>query len=284
MILLWLLLGGIACSLLGLSALRVLDARDDRARWRRLAALQPADPDRFDPRRVEGLPEPARRFLRFAIAPGAPLLTVAELHMGGEFSLGPPDRPVYQPMDARQILAAPEGFLWTLRLPNGVSGSDFGSPARGWTRFRIFGLIPVARLGGGRDHTRAAFGRYVAEAVFWTPAALLPGPGVTWEAPGPDTARVTVTRGPLSQAVDIEVAPDGRPITVHFQRWSDANPERRYRLQPFGGVLSDFRDVQGFRVPFAVEAGSMFGTEAYFPFFRARIAEVRFPPPPAPRP
>ena len=284
MIFLWLLPGVFALALLGLAALRVLDARDDRAQWRRLAALQPVRPAVFDPQSVAGLPEPARRFLRFAIAPGARLFTVAELHMGGEFSLGPPDRPVYQPMDARQILAAPEGFLWTLRLPNGVSGSDFGSPARGWTRFRIFGLFPVARLGGNADHTRAAFGRYVAEAVFWTPAALLPGPGVTWEAPGPDTARVTVTRGPLSQAVDIEVAPDGRPITVHFQRWSDANPERRYRLQPFGGVLSDFRDVQGFRVPFAVEAGSMFGTEAYFPFFRARIAEVRFPPPPAPRP
>jgi len=73
-------------------------------------------------------------------------------------------------------------------------------------------------------------------------------------------------------------------MPVHFLRWSDANPERRYRLQPFGGVLSDFRDVQGFRVPFAVEAGSMFGTETYFPFFRARLKSVRFPPPPSPRP
>jgi len=282
MILLWLLLGGIACSLLGLSALRVLDARDDRAQWRRLAALQPADPVRFDRCMVEGLPEPARRFFGLAIAPGTPLLTVAELHMGGEFSLGPPDRPVYQPMDARQILAAPEGFLWTLRLPNGVSGSDFGSPARGWTRFRIFGLVPVARLGGARDHTRAAFGRYVAEAVFWTPAALLPRPGVTWEALGEDAARVTVTAGDLSQAVDVRLDAEGRPLVVEFQRWSDANPERRYRLQPFGGFLSDFREVQGFRVLFSVEAGSMFGTEAYFPFFRARLKSVRFPPSPHP--
>ena len=282
MILLWLLLGGIACSLLGLSALRVLDARDDRAQWRRLAALQPADPVRFDRCMVEGLPEPARRFFGFAIAPGTPLLTVGEIHMGGEFSLGPPDRPVYQPMDARQILAAPEGFLWWLRLPNGVSGSDFGSPARGWTRFRIFGLVPVARLGGARDHTRAAFGRYVAEAVFWTPAALLPRPGVNWEALGEDAARVTVSAGGLSQAVDVRLDAEGRPLVVEFQRWSDANPERRYRLQPFGGVLSDFREVQGFRVPFSVEAGSMFGTEAYFPFFRARLKSVRFPPSPHP--
>ncbi len=284
MIFLWLLPGVFALALLGLAALRLRDERQDRAQWRRLAGLQPVRPDVFDPRSVAGLPEPARRFLRFAIAPGARLFTVAEIDMGGEFSLGTRDRPAYRPMTARQILAAPSGFVWTLRLPGGISGSDFGSDSGSWTRFRVFGLFPVARLGGNADHARAAFGRYIAEAVFWTPAALLPGPGVTWEALGPDTARVTVTRGALSQAVDVEVAPDGRPTVVQLLRWSDANPERRYRLQPFGGVLSDFREVAGFRIPFTVEAGSMFGTEAYFPFFRARLKSVRFPPPPSPRP
>ena len=38
-----------------------------------------------------------------------------------------------------------------------VSGSDSAS----WTRFRIFGIVPVGRLGGDPDHTRSAFGRYV---------------------------------------------------------------------------------------------------------------------------
>ncbi|MCW8901834.1 MAG: hypothetical protein OQK95_14310, partial [Gammaproteobacteria bacterium] len=56
-----------------------------------------------------------------------------------------------------------------------------GSDSSRWTRFRIFGLFPVARMGGEEAHTRSAYGRYVAEAVFWTPAALLPGPGVAWE-------------------------------------------------------------------------------------------------------
>ncbi|MGF1547121.1 MAG: DUF6544 family protein [Thiotrichales bacterium] len=53
-------------------------------------------------------------------------------------------------------------------------------------------------------HTRAAYGRYIAEAVFWTPAALLPAPGVVWEPLEKDTARVTVTHNELSQAVDIK--------------------------------------------------------------------------------
>lgn len=261
--------------LLALLAIRLRDVAADRAEWRRLTALQPARPARFTPDMVADLPEPARRYFGYVIAPGTPLLPVAEIDMSGEFSLGSKEKPGYRPMKARQILASPHGFVWSVRLPGGVpvSGSDSGS----WTRFRLFGLVPVARLGGDRDHARSAFGRHVAESVFWTPAALLPGPGITWEAPDADTARVTLRHAGMEQAVDIALATDGRPERVIFQRWSDANPEKRYRLQPFGGEMSDFRDVDGYRLPFRVVAGNMFGTEAYFPFFLAEVTAIRFP-------
>lgn len=264
----------LALPLILLTGLRLWDERADRMEWARLAASQPANPAVYDPVMVAGLPEPAQRFFNFAIAPGTPLLTVAEIDMGGEFSLGTQDHPNYQPMVAQQILAAPTGFVWKVTMPGvvSVSGSDTGK----WTRFRILGLIPVARMGGDTNHARAAYGRYVAEAVFWTPSALLPGPGVAWEAPDQDNVRVTVTHNGLSQAVDMKIDADGRPVEVHFMRWSDANPEKKHQLQPFGGQLSDFRDVQGFRIPFHVEAGNMFGTDEYFAFFRAKVTDVRF--------
>ena len=261
--------------LIALSALRLLDLRADRAEWDRLAALQPSSPELFYPEMVADLPEPARRYFAYTIQPGTPLLPVAIIEMTGEFSLGTKDDPRYQPMEARQILAVPEGFVWSMRTRGGmpVSGSDSGS----WTRFRIFGLIPVGRLGGDPDHTRSAFGRYVAEASIWAPAALMPGPGVRWSAVDNDTARVTISRGELEQAVDITVDEQGRPVEVSFQRWSDANPDKVHRLQPFGAVMSDFREVDGYRLPFRVEAGNMFGTEDYFPFFLADVTEIRFP-------
>jgi len=265
----------IAAAAAALAALRLADRRADAAEWARLQALQPAAPARFDPALVAGLPEPARRYFAFTIRPGTPLWPVAEIDMGGRFSLGTKDAPAYQPMQARQILAAPHGFVWQMRTLGGlpVSGSDAG----GWTRFRLFGLIPVARLGGDPDHARSAYGRFVAEAVFWTPAALLPGPGIAWAEVDADTARVTVTRGALSQAVDVTVDAQGAPVRVVFQRWSNANPDQVYRLQPFGGRLSDFRDVQGYRLPFRVEAGNQFGTDDYFAFFLAEVQAIRFP-------
>ena len=272
---------GIGTVLLCVSALALLvvhDRRADRAEWDRLAALQPADPARFDPEMVADLPEPARRYFRFAIQTGTPLLPVSEIDMTGKFSLGSKQAPAYRPMEARQILSVPEGFVWAMRTRKGmpVSGSDSAF----WTRFRIFGLFPVGRLGGNHDHRRSAFGRYVAEAAIWAPAALLPGPGVSWAAVDDTTtniARVTVRHGALSQTVDLTLDEEGKPVVVSFQRWSDANPDHIHRLQPFGATLSEFREVGGYRMAFHVEAGNMFGTEAYFPFFIADVSEIRFP-------
>ncbi len=254
--------------------LRFYDWRVDQAEWKKLLSYQPANPIRYDPAIVANLPEPAQRFFNFTISSGTPLYTVAEIEMGGRFSLGSQEEPEYRRMQAHQILAAPYGFVWRLNLPGiiPISGSDSGR----WTRFRILGFIPVARMGGNSDHAQSAYGRYIAEAAFWAPASILPNEGVSWEGVDENTARVTVTHGELSQAVNITVNADGKPTQVSFMRWSNANPEKTYRLQPFGGTLSDFRLVEGFKLPYKVEAGNMFDTNEYFPFFKAEVEAIRF--------
>jgi len=54
-------------------------------------------PGQFEIGMVSGLPEPARRFLEFAIRPGTRLTTVVEITMVGQLSLGTKDDPKYQP-------------------------------------------------------------------------------------------------------------------------------------------------------------------------------------------
>jgi hypothetical protein len=49
--------------------------------------LRPAGPERFDPAELDGLPEPARRHLAQAIAPGMPLYTSARLRMRGRIKV-----------------------------------------------------------------------------------------------------------------------------------------------------------------------------------------------------
>ena len=70
---------------------------------------------------------------------------------------------------------------------------------------------------------------------------------------------------------------DGKPVKVVFQRWSNANPDKTFRTQPFGGCLSAFREFGGFRLPTQIEAGNFFETDDYFAFFKATVSGVRFP-------
>lgn len=234
----------------------------------------------FDAGLIADLPEPAQRYFSFCILPGAPLRMVAEIAMSGELGLGTKARPSYLPMRAEQILAPPYGLVWKVRLARGpvrIAGSDGIESETSWVRFWMLGLIPIVRAGGNEDHARAAFGRVVSEAAFWAPAALLPREGVAWEAVNASTARATVSHAGMTQTVDVTVAPDGKPTRIVIPRWSDANPNRVYQLQPFGGDLSEFREFEGYRLPTRVEGGNFIGSDEYFPFYKATVTSIRFP-------
>ena len=255
-------------------------AGDERAAeqaWRQLAQSRLALPEHFDPQLVAALPEPARRFFGYAILPGTRLSAVVEISMRGEISLGTKEKPGYQPMTAVQLLAPPLGMVWKLKAGRGlmqVGGSDGMLDDVAWTRFWLLKLIPVARVEGRTDYLRSAFGRVVSEAAFWAPAFLLPRAGVTWTQTGPDSARAIVVHGSLRQDVEVTVNALGQPLSVSLPRWTNANPEKVFRLQPFGGELGDFREVAGYRLPFRVDGGNHFGTPEYFAFYRARVERI----------
>jgi hypothetical protein len=252
---------------------RTLDHRSEQTAWKRLLDMDTDSRQSFDPAIVADLPEPARRYFNYTIQAGTLLSRVVEIEMTGELGLGTKDAPNYQPMRARQILSPPHGFIWSLKS-GAISGSEGALPEGSWTRFWLFKLIPVARV-SGPDHQRSSFGRLVAESVFWAPASMLPGDGVSWEPLGENSARVTMRNGTLAQAIDVHVDDEGAPVRVVFQRWSDANPGRTHQFQPFGGDLSEFRDFQGYRLPTRVLAGNHYGTPDYFPFFKARVTAIR---------
>jgi len=265
----------IVVAALGLRLWRVSDARHDRAVWADLARTAAGPARVFDPTLTDSLPEPARRYFRYTIPPGEPIRTVVEIEMNGELGLGTQENPKYSPMRARQILASPVGLVW--RLSSGaISGSDGVTPETSWTRFWLFGLIPIVRAGDDLDHQRSAFGRVVAEGAFWTPATLLPGPHVRWEAVDSDTARAVVRRGELEQTVEITVEASGRPSKVVIWRWSNANAEQTYRVQSFGGYLGEFKSFIGYRLPTRVEGGNLIDTDEYFPFFKAEVTSIHF--------
>lgn len=66
---------------------------------------------RFDPTRLAGLPEGARRCLGHALAPGAPLARAVRLEMRGTIRLGD-----WHPFEAEQVIVQGRGMVWAARV------------------------------------------------------------------------------------------------------------------------------------------------------------------------
>jgi hypothetical protein len=249
------------------------------ASWRRIAAAADPAPPRFDPEaELSGLPEAARLYFRHAIAPGTPLSTTVCVEMDGTFLLGDARSHGSWSMTAREILAPPVGFVWMPRLRSGpllISGSDGLEGEEAWTRFHLAGLIPVARSRTSPDLVRSARFRAAVEGL-WAPASLLPRHGVRWEEAGADRARLVFERLDPPVVLELTLSPEGAVTALVGRRWSNANPEGVFRLQPFGGTVHGERRFGGFTIPNVLRIGNHYGTDDHLPFFQARVTSAGY--------
>ena len=258
-------------------------ARPVARQWRRLAACA-APTERMSDALLDGLPEPARRWLSAAIPVGTPLWDGVEFVGRGTIRLGS-----WRPFTAQQILAVPDGFIWAAtarfaglpvagfdRYGSDRSGSDVGE-----MRWRLLGVVPVM-TGSGPHVTRSAAGRFAAEATALLPTAFR---HATWTAdPDPDIAMAAWHVAGLDHVVRVRVDRDGGLSEVSIDRWGnpDGGP---YGNHPFVVTVDAERRFDGVRMISAFRAG--WRTDGSEPpageFFRAEITGVRFIGRPAPR-
>lgn len=194
--------------------------RQQRARinWRTIYSTDSGRCHHFDPAAIRDLPESVQRFLLHTIKPGTPLYHAAEIQMQGEFSFGPGPQLEeeadhnYLPLSAWQLLRADTGMIWEAAIGSGLKrfqGSDGIIAEYSWTQFAWQNLIPVALMQRNPDHYRAAAGRMLAEAVFWTPTVLLNLPGVKWEVHGPQLIVATLTHRQLTLPITLLLNTEG---------------------------------------------------------------------------
>ena len=237
--------------------------------WDDLSRTPTEDPSRFDPTSLEGLPEPARRYLARAITPGTPLARSVTLTMEGTIVLDPARPPV--PMTAEQVLTPPMGFVWSARTQGGmmrIRGFDRLGRGEGEMRWKLFGLIPVMRA-RGEDVTRSAAARLGMEAVL-LPSALVPGGPYRWEAVDDHHARYIITILGETVSTTLEVDPEGRPLRAWADRWNEGKYER------FEVRLSEEFEAGGYRLPGRIVAGWRLGDPDAYPFFDARLTGAAF--------
>jgi hypothetical protein len=263
-----------AGGVLALWAARVRQEHALEPLWDELQAPGSAA-ETFDPAMVDGLPEPAQRYLRRAIAPGTPLARSVRLTMHGTLRLSPGGDAL--PMRAEQVLAPPDGFIWRARVGRGMMrfrGFDRYAHGEGGMRWWMLGVAPIVRAGGA-DVTRSAAGRLGGEAIL-VPSALLPGRGAAWEAVDDSTARVRLVVGGEPVTTTLRIDGDGRLRHASLQRWRDDAGRGAPGYVRFDVELSGERTWGGYTVPAHLRAGWRLGEPDEFPFFDATLDSAAY--------
>jgi hypothetical protein len=213
----------------------------------------------FHPEMVDDLPEPGRRYLLHAIAPGTPLATSVKLALSGSMRLA--RGADLLPMTSEELLAPPHGYVWKARIRRGwirISGFDAYCEGKAEMRWWLGGLLPIVRA-NGVNLARSAEGRLAGEAIF-LPSALLPSAGTRWEAVDDSTVRVWLPLELEEIVLTLDVGPDGSLRRVSFPRW---NNDRRNG--PFGYLrfvvdeLDLPRTFGGYTIPTRFRAGWRLG-------------------------
>jgi len=219
------------------------------------AAAEPSDAESITEADLDVLPEPVRRYLRFAGVVGRPRFSHARLRQDGEFRIGP-DKP-WLPLHATQELTArPPGFLWDARIELSPHAAfwirDRYLEGRGHMYGTLAGVLPIIDEAGTRID-QGSYLRFLGEGS-WMPTVFLED-YVDWEPIDDRSAR-------LVSHVDRDGAdPNDRRVqaVVHFdeegaltrivaQRYYSTRGEEP-RLETWTGRHSDYIEVDGVRIP-----------------------------------
>ena len=227
----------------------------------------------FDPAQLDGLPEPARRWLGHVLAPGTPLYQAVMLRMRGRIRVGR-----WLPFQAIQLHVPPHGYLWVAKAgfgPVSIRGYDCYADGAGRMRWRVCGLLPLIDS-SGPDIDRSAAGRVALDA-FTLPSSWL-SPAVAWQAgDGADTALARWQVGDWTLGVRLEVGPDGALRSLDMSRWAAPHGEG-WGEYSCGGTVTTERSFAGMTIPTELRAGYFFRTPRWSAgeFFRATVTDAVF--------
>lgn len=201
--------------------------------------------------RLGSLPEPARRYLGFAIREGAPPTRTVRMEHGGTFRTKP-DQDWMAISGLQYFTAATPGFVWSGRVRPGpllwIEARDRLYKGRGSMLVKLEWLYTIANAAGPEIDQGASL-RWLAEAI-WFPYAFV-GDAVRWEAVGQDSARATLTQERAQVTSIFEFDDAGRIAVIRAERYRDAGGKAI--LTPWIGRCSAYREFGPFQAPAHVE-------------------------------
>jgi len=226
---------------------------------------------------LDDLPSPVQKYFRRVLKEGAPIIVRARVSQKGGFR-ATPEMEGWSDMAAEQQYGVrPAGFVWDASitmLPSvTINVCDSYINGHGAVKGRLMSLFSLFDAHGSKELDSGALQRYLAEAV-WFPTALLPSPGVTWEAIDDHRAKATLTDRHNSVSLLFGFNDAGEIVSVYSPDRYREN-EGTYIPTPWQGHYSRYIDVDGYLIPSEAEVEWHLEEQVY-PYWRAVISGVTY--------
>lgn len=221
------------------------------------------------------LPAPVRAYFAFVFPDGVPAHDFVEIDMAGRFRR--PLTETFSDITARQVISlrAPD-LVFSARVPvfGPVWATAYDIYIGGEMEMaaRLLSTVTVMDETSTPALDRTSLRRWLLESPAY-PMALLPGGPVTWEPIDDRHARAIVRAHGLVAALVATF--DARGALVRFDAEADGDLNTPYHGSGEHTARSDYRLVDGVRIPFSFTIARAAGGET-FPFWEGRITDIRF--------
>jgi len=231
----------------------------------------------LDLSRRDALPPPVRTYLERALGSRRTPVRSVRLRHGGSFRTSL--KGAFVPIRGEQYFAAdPPGFVWwgRVRLAPGVwvDARDRAFHGVGQMRVRLESLVTLADA-RGPQLDQGALLRLLAELT-WLPTAFLDERYVTWSPIDARSAQATLSLEGRAVSCTFEFGEDGLPAVIRADRYRDLGAGRSV-LTPWSGESTDYREVQGLRVPHRQTAFWHVEGER-IPYARFQVEDLEYDP------
>jgi hypothetical protein len=250
----------------------VRDLRDEMD-----AAREPTLVGIYDPRKLDGLPEPVRRYFGAVLQEGQPVVASARFEHSGTFNMGETEEQWKRFTSMQHVVTRRPGFVWDARITMapGMAADvrDAYVAGRGLLVGKLFGLVTVVEQQNTPEMAQGELLRVFAESA-WYPTALLPDQGIVWEAIDDARATATLTDGDTTVRLEFEFDEQGLIHSIYA--------EARYRdvdgtpiATPWQGFFWEYARRDGMLIPLEGEVGWLIDGE-YRPYWRGRIEQIEY--------
>jgi hypothetical protein len=212
------------------------------------------------------LPDPVKRYFRYALQDNQPYLSFLRLEHTGTFKIGIGKE--WMNIKGEQYFTAhPPGFIW-IGKTRMFKAVDSYVANQGNLSVYLFGLLRIVNS-NGPTVDQAEMLRWLGESV-WMPTNFLPDEHKKWTPMNENSAKITFTHDRHTVFYVVYFNEEGQIIRLETERYMDKD-----RLEKWVGHVSDYRQVNGMMIPHEITATWML-KEAEHTYARFHVQKFEY--------